>query len=155
MKNLLKFAALLFAAAILWACEDDKEQVAPGLEVTANNIAGTWQLAAWKGAPLAEGSYVYIEFVRKDRTFTMYQNIDSFGPRKVEGEFAIYEDPDLGAVIRGMYNYGVGDWNQRYIISDLTKTSMVWTVTTDPEDVTRYERCDGIPEEILNPTQAE
>lgn len=155
MKNLLKFAALLFAAAVLWACNDEKEHVNPGLEVTANNIAGTWRLTAWNDAPLAEGSYVYIEFVRKDRTYTMYQNIDSFGPRKVEGEFAIYTDPDLGAVIRGLYNYGGGDWQNRYIVRDLTATAMTWIVTDDPTDISRYERCDGVPEEILNRTPAE
>lgn len=57
------------------------------LEVTNNNIAGTWQLAEWNGAPLAEGSFVYIEFIRKDAKYVMYQNLDSFGTRKLTGPF--------------------------------------------------------------------
>jgi len=64
MKRFLRFAALLSALALLGACDDDM-YVTP-LEVTNNNIAGTWQLAEWNGAPLAEGSFVYIEFIRKD-----------------------------------------------------------------------------------------
>lgn len=59
MKRFLRFAALLSALALLGACDDDM-YVTP-LEVTNNNIAGTWQLAEWNGAPLAEGSFVYIE----------------------------------------------------------------------------------------------
>lgn len=81
MKRFLRFAALLSALALLGACDDDM-YVTP-LEVTNNNIAGTWQLAEWNGAPLAEGSFVYIEFIRKDAKYVMYQNLDSFGTRKL------------------------------------------------------------------------
>ena len=70
MKRFLRFAALLSALALLGACDDDM-YVTP-LEVTNNNIAGTWQLAEWNGAPLAEGSFVYIEFIRKDAKYVMY-----------------------------------------------------------------------------------
>ena len=49
MKRFLRFAALLSALALLGACDDDM-YVTP-LEVTNNNIAGTWQLAEWNGAP--------------------------------------------------------------------------------------------------------
>ena len=48
MKRFLRFAALLSALALLGACDDDM-YVTP-LEVTNNNIAGTWQLAEWNGA---------------------------------------------------------------------------------------------------------
>ena len=85
MKRFLRFAALLSALALLGACDDDM-YVTP-LEVTNNNIAGTWQLAEWNGAPLAEGSFVYIEFIRKDAKYVMYQNLDSFGTRKLTGRF--------------------------------------------------------------------
>ena len=70
MKRFLRFAALLSALALLGACDDDM-YVTP-LEVTNNNIAGTWQLAEWNGAPLAEGSFVYIEFIRKDAKYVMW-----------------------------------------------------------------------------------
>ena len=113
MKRFLRFAALLSALALLGACDDDM-YVTP-LEVTNNNIAGTWQLAEWNGAPLAEGSFVYIEFIRKDAKYVMYQNLDSFGTRKLTGRFVIDNDAELGAVIRGSYDYGAGDWAHRYI----------------------------------------
>ncbi|OKZ02368.1 MAG: hypothetical protein BHV65_04555 [Alistipes sp. 58_9_plus] len=118
MKRFLRFAALLSALALLGACDDDM-YVTP-LEVTNNNIAGTWQLAEWNGAPLAEGSFVYIEFIRTE----------------------------LGAVIRGSYDYGAGDWAHRYIVTDFTETSMVWTAKDDRSDVQVFVRCDGIPDEV-------
>ena len=54
----------------------------------------------------------------------------------------------LGAVIRGSYDYGAGDWAHRYIVTDFTETSMVWTAKDDRSDISVYERCDGIPEDI-------
>ena len=84
------------------------------------------------GAPLAEGSYVYIEFIRKDQKYVMYQNLDSFGARKLTGRFAIETDEELGAIIYGNYDYSVGDWQHRYIVTDFSKTQMIWTVSKSP-----------------------
>lgn len=88
MKTIFRFTLLALIATAFCACDDDKSYVAP-LDVTPNNLAGTWQLVQWNGAPLAEGSYVYIEFIRKDQKYVMYQNLDSFGARKLTGRFAI------------------------------------------------------------------
>lgn len=96
MKNFLKSTVLSLAVLCLCACDDDKSYEDPGLEVTPHNIAGTWQLAEWNGAPLAEGSFVYIEFTRKDKLFTMYQNLDSFSTRKLTGRYDITTDVELG-----------------------------------------------------------
>ena len=68
MKNLWKIALLSLALAICGACNDDDEADTP-LTPNANNIAGTWQLTQFDGATLAEGSYVYVEFIRKDMKF--------------------------------------------------------------------------------------
>ncbi|MFQ7386853.1 MAG: DUF1573 domain-containing protein [Alistipes sp.] len=144
-EKILRFAALLSALALLGACDDDM-YVTP-LEVT-NNLAGTWQLAQWNGAPLAQGSYVYIEFIRKDQKYVMYQNLDSFGARKLTGRFAIETDEELGAIIYGNYDYSAGDWQHRYIVTDFSKTQMIWTAKDDRSDISVYERCDGIPEDI-------
>lgn len=108
MKTIFRFTLLALIATAFCACDDDKSYVAP-LDVTPNNLAGTWQLAQWNGAPLAEGSYVYIEFIRKDQKYVMYQNLDSFGARKLTGRFAIETDEELGAIIYGNYDYSVGD----------------------------------------------
>ncbi len=150
MKKLLKIA-LLLCSVFVWACDDDSQPVEPSLNVTANNLAGTWHLATWHGEPLAEGSFVYIEFVRKGQTFKLYQNLDSFRPVIKSGRFSITTDEKLGAaVLSGDYDHSLNaTWAHRYVVRDLTKTSMTWIVTTDEDDVTVYERCDGIPEDIL------
>lgn len=150
MKRLLKMA-LLLCCVFVGACDDDGQPVEPFLNVTANNLAGTWRLATWHGEPLAEGSFVYFEFVRKDQTFKLYQNLDSFRPVMKSGRFSITTDEKLGAsVLSGDYDHSLNaTWAHRYVVRDLTKTSMIWIVTTDENDVTVYERCDGIPEEIL------
>ena len=76
MKTIFRFTLLALIVTAFCACDDDKSYVAP-LDVTPNNLAGTWQLAQWNGAPLAQGSYVYIEFIRKDQKYVMYQNLDA------------------------------------------------------------------------------
>ena len=153
MKNFLKSTLLLlFAATAFTGCEKDKSYEDPGLEVSLYNISGTWKLASWNnGAELAEGSYVYLELAYRDgNTFTIYQNLDSFGPRHITGSYNLYTDESLGSVIRGMYDYENGDWTSRYIIRDLYADRMTWIATDDAGNVSQYVRCDGIPQEILD-----
>ena len=140
--------SLLVAAMGLVACDDEPiVPTEPQLEVTANNIAGEWQLSSWKGAPLAEGSYVYLAFDRRERTFCIYQNLDSFSTRELTGAFYIETDPELGAVIRGSYDYDRGDWAHRYIVTSLTANEMVWVAKDDAEDVSVYVRAE-IPTDV-------
>lgn len=146
MKKLLKGAFLaLMAVATMTACSDEEQYQEPTLDVTPNNIAGTWRLASWSGGELAQGSYVYIDFVRADRTYTLYQNIDSPQLRTITGRYFIETDAELGAVIRGSYDYGNGDWAHRYIVTDLTADRMVWTAKDNREDVSVYVRAE-LPE---------
>ena len=89
MKKMLKGAFLaLMAVAMLTACNNDDEYQEPTLDVTPNNIAGSWRLESWSAGELAEGSYVYIDFVRADRTYTLYQNIDSHQLRTITGRYS-------------------------------------------------------------------
>lgn len=146
MKKLLKGAFLaLMAVVTMTACSEEEQYQEPTLDVTPNNIAGTWRLASWSGGELAEGSYVYIDFVRADRTYTLYQNIDSPQLRTITGSYFIETDAELGAVIRGNYDYGNGDWAHRYIVTDLTADRMVWTAKDNREDVSVYVRAE-LPE---------
>lgn len=152
MKKIVK---LLVIAALMLAgqgCETPTEepQKEPQLEVTPNNIAGSWELTLWNGGEeLPEGSYVYIDFVRADRTFTIYQNTDSHNTRRLTGRYFIYVDEELGvAVLRGEYDHGAGEWNHRYIVSSLTANQMRLTAKDNAADVCTYERAD-IPSEIL------
>lgn len=146
MKKLLKGAFLaLMAVATMTACSDDEEYQEPTLEVTPHNIAGSWRLAEWSGGELADGSYVYIDFVRNDRTYTLYQNLDSHQLRIITGSYYISTDAEFGAIIRGNYDYGNGDWAHRYIVTDLTANRMVWTAKDNADDVSVYVRAE-LPE---------
>ncbi len=155
MKNFLKImtlAALLLAGV---GCQpiggdEGKPQPTPELEVTPNTIAGSWMLAMRNDQKPAEGSYVYIDFVRSDRTFTLYQNVDSFGNRTLTGRYFIYVDEEVGvSVIRGEYDHGAGEWNHRYIVESLTHNTMRLVAKDNSADVCTYVRAD-IPAEILD-----
>lgn len=152
MKNLLKISLLMLFAFGLTACDDDKSYDDPGLEVSLYNLSGTWKLDSWNnGEALAEGSYVYLELSYRDgNEFTIYQNLDSFGPRRITGTYNLSTDESLGSVIRGMYDYENGDWNHRYIIRNLFSDRMTWIATDDAQNVSVYVRCAGVPQEILD-----
>lgn len=150
MKNRLFWGVMLVMSLFLGACSDEKAYVEPQLEVTPNNLAGSWELKSWNGGlDLAEGNYVYVEFIRKDSRFNLYQNIDSFSPRLLTGIFAVELDEVLGAILRGIYDYEGGEWNHRYIVKSLTANQMVWVAKDNPDDVSVYERAE-IPSEILD-----
>ena len=141
MKKLFKglFFALM-AVVTMTACNDEDIYQEPTLDVTPANIAGSWRLESWGGGELAEGTFVYIDFVRADRTYTLYQNIDSHQTRIITGRYYIETDAEFGAIIRGNYDYGNGDWSHRYIVTDLTANRMVWTAKDNRNDVSIYVR---------------
>lgn len=142
------FMAILCMTAV--SCTENNTQVTEEyLDVNANNISGKWELVEWNGAGLTGGTYVFLDIVRNDRTYTMYQNLDSFTnvPHVVTGSYFIETDPELGAIIRGVYDHDSGDWAHRYIVSDLTKDSMIWIAKDDPEFVQKYVRVEAIPVE--------
>ncbi len=155
MKNLFRLMALLACVCCLTSCDDGDEPAIPTLEVTPATLDGTWQLAEWNGQPLAEGLYCYITFSRREQTFEMYQKFDSMYARHITGSFRIEEDPYLGSVISGEYDYWNGSWNHEYIVTDLLPSgSMVWTAADDGTDVSRYIRCDKVPDDIVAEAEA-
>lgn len=146
MKNILT----IFAAAVfMLSCTEKPVEIVEYLDVNANNISGKWELAEWNGAALAEGTYVFIDIVRNDRTYTIYQNLDSFNdvPHVATGSYNIETDPELGAIIRGNYDHDSGDWAHRYIIKDLTADQMYWIAKDDPDFVQKFVRVETIPVE--------
>lgn len=147
-KILRTFVIAATALSALFSCEKPEVEKVEYLEVNANNIAGKWALVEWNGSSLAEGTYVYLDIIRNDRTYTMYQNIDSFKdvPHIVTGSYYLENDPQLGAVIRGNYDYDSGDWAHRYVITCLTATEMIWTAKDDDTFVQKFERVDSIPQ---------
>mgnify|MGYP002577771792 FL=1 len=149
MKNIFNLMALFAFLCCFSACNDDEAAI-PTLAVTPANLNGTWELSEWNGQPLAEGTYCYVTFDRKEQTFEMYQKFDSMYARHITGGFSIEEDPYLGSVIGGVYDYGNGDWNNKYIVTDLLETgSMIWTAKDNENDVNKYVRCETIPEGII------
>lgn len=157
MKNWLKIVAVALVALAFTGCKPDLYPN-PAKEVTPHTLAGQWKLVCYSDGNavahnLAEGSYVYLEFTRKDRTFTEFQNINNaFGTVRT-GVYNIYTDEEAGAVIRGMYDYGAGDWAHRYSVT-LFDDEMVWIALDDPYQQCVYERCE-IPEEIASQAPAE
>ena len=150
MKKAISLILMVIVASgfALTSCtEKPVEVVEEYLEVNANNISGQWELVEWNGSPLAEGTFVFIDIVRNDRTYTIYQNLDSFNdvPHVVTGSYNIVTDPELGAIIRGNYDYDAGDWAHRYIIKDLTSEKMTWIAKDDPTFVQKYVRVESIP----------
>ena len=148
----MKRLAYLFSTlALILAVSSCEKEIGGGeellLEVNANNISGKWQLMQWNESSLNDDTYVYIDIVRNDRTYTMYQNIDSFKdvPHMITGSYYLEVDPAIGAVIRGNYDHDSGDWAHRYIITDLTRGHMIWTAKDDPTFIQIWNRVDSIP----------
>ena len=149
MNKVKMLIAAAFAVMSLISCTEKPEVTVEYLDVNANNISGRWELVEWNGAPLTEDTYVYLDIVRNDRTYTMYQNLDSFTnvPHKVTGSYYIEYDPELGAILRGNYDHDSGDWAHRYIVKDLTATEMYWIAKDDRTFIQKYVRVDSIPVE--------
>ena len=148
MKKILILLSIIALSAVscgkIIMAEPDE---APQLEVNANNISGQWELVEWNGAYLAEGTYVYLDIVRNDKTYTMYQNMDSFSnvPHVLTGSYHLSTDVELGAIIRGTYDHDSGEWAHRYIIKSLTSHEMVWVATDDSTFTQTFIRVDKIP----------
>lgn len=148
MKKILILLSIIAIAAV--SCEKDSmPEEAPQLEVNANNISGQWELVEWNGISLTEGTYVYLDIVRNDKTYTMYQNLDSFSnvPHVVTGSYRLSTDEELGAIIRGTYDHDSGEWSHRYIIKSLTANEMLWVATDDMSFSQKFVRVESIPVE--------
>ena len=142
---LLSIISLAFSAA---SCEKEETNPQPQqLEVNAHNISGQWELVEWNGANLEAGTYVYLDIVRNDKTYTMYQNMDSFTnvSHIITGSYHLSTDVELGAIIRGSYDHDCGEWSHRYIIRSLTANEMIWVATDDASFSQTFHRVDNIP----------
>ena len=150
MNKITKIALALMTLVTMSCVQAGPEDKWPApLEVNTNNISGKWELVEWNGAPLADGTYVFIELVRNDKTYTLYQNLDSFAdvPHVITGSYNLMTDPELGAIIRGSYDHDSGDWAHRYIIRDLYENEMFWVAKDDPTFSQKFVRVDSIPVE--------
>lgn len=146
-KTFKTIISMLFLSFLAISCRTEEPVTIEYLDVNANNISGTWELVEWNGAALQAGTYVFMDIVRKDMTYTLYQNLDSFSdiPHVVTGRYYLDTDPELGAIIRGNYDHDSGDWAHRYIIKDLTATEMTWVAKDDFNEVQKFVRVESIP----------
>ena len=60
----------------------------------------------------------------------------------------ITKDDYKGYILSGKYDYGVGDWNNSYIVTSLFEESMLLSV--EGGDVCKYVRCYEVPTEIVD-----
>lgn len=150
MKTFLKTFVILFAISFLGSCSNDGiDDILPeNLEVTPNNIAGVWKLMEVNGAVLPVDAYCYVEYIRKDKKFVMYQKFDSMYPRRITGKYSIENDAKKGSVLSGVYDFGMGGWNNKYIVSELLENDMV-LVSESQDEVCKYMRCNEVPADIL------
>ena len=148
MKRFLKTMALMLVL-VLASCTRDEETAPQQLEVTPNNISGIWTLSEVNGESLPDGLYCYIQFVRRDRSYTMYQKFDSMYPRRLTGSYEITKDEYKGYILSGKYDYGTGDWNNSYIVTELYEESMLLTVDASNGEVCKYVRCNEVPADIV------
>lgn len=148
MKKIVKFAMVMVVAAVVAACTKPDNNGLVFLDVTPNNISGVWRMDSYdNGVKLPEGCYYYIVFDRTERTFVTYDNLGSMEAYKNSGRYDIVTDG--AAVIRGIYDYGRGDWEHEYYVRNLTSDSMVW-VATDDESVKQVYVRASLPEELAN-----
>ena len=149
MKVLFRVITLFMFAFTFVCCSNEEEVMVPELEVNYTNLNGAWKLSEWNGQVLSEEVFCYIEFNRKEHSFVIYQKFDSMYARCITGEFKLEKDDEWGDVISGTYDYGMGEWNNSYVITDLLESgSMIWTVRGDDSDISKYERCSKVPDDI-------
>ena len=144
--NKIKTIFVLLAMAVCSVACTEEQPVVEYLDVTPNNLAGTWELVEWNGAALVGESYFRIEFVRKDGKFTIWQNFDSIFniAHKATGTYNIETDVEMGAILTGKYDYDGGLWAYKYDVNDLTSDSMTW-VATDKSFTQKFVRVSDIP----------
>ena len=101
VKTIYRLMAFFLAMFAFQGCSDSDDEVytEPALDVTPANIAGTWMLKEWNGVELKQGTYCYIVFTRKDRTFTMFQKFDSMYARCISGTYAVDKDSNGDYII--------------------------------------------------------
>lgn len=150
MKRFIGFVMALFIGMAAMSCVEASDTGNNGsdyLDVTPNNISGVWRMESYdNGVALEEGSYYYLELIRKDKKFVIYDNLESMNSRKRTGRFDI--ETNSAAVIFGVFDndFGLGDWEHRYYVRDLTEERMVWVATDDEEIVMVFVRSE-LPEE--------
>lgn len=159
MKTIFRLMALLLLVLPLGACSDDDEEIGvPSLEVNNANLHGAWQLTQINESAPAEGSYVYIQFERRNQTFTIYQKVGSMYAQRISGTYTLETDAYGKTTLSGRYDNQLDDnrWNNEYLVTELlTDGTMTWQVKDDATEITRYQKIDAIPQEVIDEARPE
>ena len=148
MRLLQRLVATLIVVATIAGCEKPaplptEEKIA----VTYAALDGCWQLSMWQGAPMAEDTYLYIEFDRREHRYTIWDNIDSMYATDTTGTFAITEEEDGTYTLSGTYDYGVGDWSSDYHVTLSNEGErMQWISRSGSFQAMDFVRIEAIPE---------
>ena len=148
MRLLQRIVATLIVVATIAGCEKPaplptEEKIA----VTYAALDGCWQLSMWQGAPMAEDTYLYIEFDRREHRYTMWDNIDSMYATDTTGTFAITEEEDGTYTLSGTYDYGAGDWSSDYRVTLSNEGErMQWISRSGSFQTMDFVRIEAIPE---------
>ena len=148
MRLLQRLVATLIVVATIAGCEKPaplptEEKIA----VTYAALDGCWQLSMWQGAAMAEDTYLYIEFDRREHRYTMWDNIDSMYATDTTGTFAITEEEDGTYTLSGTYDYGVGDWSSDYRVTLSNEGErMQWISRSGSFQTMDFVRIEAIPE---------
>lgn len=146
--NRLVATLLIVATTLIAGCEKPapiptEEKIA----VTYAALDGCWQLTMWQGAPMAADTYLYIEFDRTTRTYVMWDNINSMYGVESTGSFTITAEEDGRYTLSGAYDYGKGDWSNRYYVELYDEgESMKWKSRSGSHQVMDFVRIAEIPE---------
>ena len=149
MRLINRLLAVILMATTLSLSSCEKPAPLPTEEriaVTYAALDGSWQLTMWQGAELAEETYLYIIFDRKEHRYTMWDNIDSMYATDTTGSFSISEEEDGSYTLTGTYDYGMGEWSYAYMVTlDEGGNRMVWRARGASE-VMVFKRVAEIPE---------
>ena len=149
MKLLRAFFAILLLIATLTTAGCEKPAPLPEERPMVVNYAaleGAWQLTHWQGAPLEANSFLYIEFYRSERRYTIWDNIGSMYATDTTGTFSITEEEDGTYTLSGTYDYGVGDWSNTYKVTLQDNGERMQWRARGASEVMDFERIDEIPE---------
>ena len=149
MRLLNRLVAILMAVATTLMAGCEKPAPIPTEEhmpVTYDEIYGRWQMTLWQGSPIAEDTYVYIEFNGDARTYIMWDNIGSMYAVKSTGTFTITEEEDGRYTLTGTYDYGKGDWSNEYYVELLDESNILRWRAKEANEVFDFQRIAEIPE---------
>lgn len=148
----LRVIVPLIALLAIVGCDkqNDSEPQSKPMAITYSMLDGAWQLTAWNGEPLTEDTFCYVEFDRKEQRFAFYDNLATMYVRLATGSFAIEKDDYDRYILSGMYDYGLGDWNDDYeVVAYAPGDKMLWRRADGYEELC-FERIDLIPDEVVS-----